>query len=184
VTASEFLARWRVRLGYLLAIAVLLLARPTPISIVIGSALGIIGLCIRGYAAGYLRKQAVLTTTGPYAHTRNPLYLGSSFLALGTAVATMSWIAASLLLVYFGVVYSFVMRREETELQQQHGALFAAYAATVPLFFPKLSAEAKMTTDRPQFSWEQYRKNHEYQASIGFALLLMALLVIWRLRLH
>jgi protein-S-isoprenylcysteine O-methyltransferase Ste14 len=184
VTASEFLARWRVRLGYLIAIAVLFLARPTPIAIAFGGALGVLGLCIRAYAAGHLHKQAVLTTTGPYAYTRNPLYFGSSLLALGAAVATRSWIAAALLLLYFAVVYSFVMRREESELQQQHGALFAAYAAAVPLFFPKLSVNAKMTTGGPRFSWEQYRKNHEYQASIGFALLLVALLVIWRLRLH
>lgn len=184
MTASEFLARWRVRLGYLLGIAVLVLARPTPVSITAGAALGLIGLAIRAYAAGYLHKQAVLTTTGPYACTRNPLYFGSSFLALGVAVATRSSIAAALLLIYFAVVYGFVMRREESELQQQHGALFAAYAAVVPLFFPKLSIKAEMTTDGPQFSWAQYNKNHEYQAAIGFALLLIALLVIWRLRLR
>ena len=184
MTASEFLSRWRVRLGYLLAIVVLILARPTPGSILIGAVLGVVGLGIRAYAAGYLHKQAVLTTTGPYAYTRNPLYFGSSFLALGAAVATRSLIAASLLLLYYAVVYSFVMRREESELQQQHGALFTAYATAVPLFFPKLSIKAKMTTDGPRFSWQQYRKNHEYQAAVGFALLLAALLVIWRLRLH
>lgn len=184
MTASEFLARWRVRLGYLVAIAVLLLARPTPISIAIGAALGLVGLAIRAYAAGYLHKQALLTTTGPYAYTRNPLYFGSSFLALGAAVATTSWLAAALLLIYFAVVYCFVMRREESELQQQHAALFAAYAAAVPLFFPKLRARVKMSTDGPQFSWAQYKTNHEYQATVGFALLLVALLAIWWLRLH
>ena len=184
MTASEFFSRWRVRLGYLLAIVVLILARPTPGSILIGAVLGVVGLGIRAYAAGYLHKQAVLTTTGPYAYTRNPLYFGSSFLALGAAVATRSLMAASLLLLYFAVVYSFVMRREESELQQQHGALFAAYATAVPLFFPKLSVKAKVTTDGPQFSWQQYKKNHEYQAAVGFALLLAALLLVWRLRLH
>ena len=184
MTASEFFSRWRVRLGYLLAIVVLILARPTPGSILIGAVLGVVGLGIRAYAAGYLHKQAVLTTTGPYAYTRNPLYFGSSFLALGAAVATRSLMAASLLLLYFAVVYSFVMRREESELQQQHGALFAAYATAVPLFFPKLSVKAKVTTDGPQFSWQQYRKNHEYQAAVGFALFLAALLLVWRLRLH
>jgi protein-S-isoprenylcysteine O-methyltransferase Ste14 len=184
VTASGFLARWRVRLGYLVGIAVLFLAKPTPTSIAIGAALGLIGLAIRAYAAGFLHKQSVLTTTGPYAYTRNPLYFGSSFLALGAAVATKSWIAAALLLMYFAVVYSFVMRREESELQQQYDALFAAYAAAVPLFFPKFWVKAKMTTEGPRFSWDQYRKNHEYQAAIGFALLLLAFLLIWLLRLH
>ena len=88
MTALDFFARWRVRLGYLLAVVVLWLARPTPRSILLGAALGVIGVGIRAYAAGYLHKQEVLTVTGPYARTRNPLYFGSSFLALGAAVAT------------------------------------------------------------------------------------------------
>ena len=117
MTALDFLARWRVRLGYLLTIVVLLFARPTPRSIAIGAVLGIIGLCIRAYAAGYLHKQEILTITGPYARTRNPLYFGSSFLALGAALATNSVLAAAPLLIYFAVVYAFVMRREELELQ-------------------------------------------------------------------
>jgi protein-S-isoprenylcysteine O-methyltransferase Ste14 len=184
VTASEFLARWRVRLGYLVGIVVLFLARPTPASIALGAAFGLVGLAIRAYAAGYLHKQSVLTTTGPYAYTRNPLYFGSSFLALGAGLATRSCLAAVLLMVYFAVVYSFVMRREESELQQQHSPLFAAYAAAVPLFFPKSRRKTEMTTDGPHFSWSQYKKNHEYQAAIGFVLLLLGFLLIWWLRLR
>ncbi|MGB7438680.1 MAG: methyltransferase [Candidatus Acidiferrum sp.] len=184
MTALDFLARWRVRLGYLLTIVVLLLARPTPRSIAIGAVLGIIGLCIRAYAAGYLHKQEILTITGPYAHTRNPLYFGSSFLALGAALATNSVLAAAPLLIYFAVVYAFVMRREELELQQQHGAAFVAYASSVPLFFPRLRAANNAAIGGKRFSWVQYQKNHEYQATLGFALLLIGLILIWRLRLH
>jgi protein-S-isoprenylcysteine O-methyltransferase Ste14 len=183
VTALDFFARWRVRLGYMLAVIVLWLARPTPLSIPLGAALGILGLCIRAHAAGYLHKQEVLTVSGPYARTRNPLYFGSGLLTVGVAAATNSWWAASLLIIYFVLVYSFVMRREEMELRQRHGEIFDSYAATVPLFFPRLSIGTKVSTEREGFSWAQYKQNHEYQAAIGFLLLLAGLAVIWRLRL-
>lgn len=183
MTALDFFARWRVRLGYLLAIVVLFLARPNPPSILLGAAVGLLGLWIRAYAAGFLHKQQILTTAGPYARTRNPLYFGSSFLALGAAVAMNSLWSAALLLLYFAFVYSLVMRREEMELYQQHGEAFTTYASTVPLFFPKLFVATEDTTGNAGFLWAQYKKNHEYQAAIGFALLLIALIVIWWLRL-
>lgn len=182
MTALDFFARWRVRLGYLLALILLLLARPTPRSILLGAAIGVIGLGIRAWAAGYLHKQEVLTVTGPYARTRNPLYFGSGFLTLGAAVAMNSWWAAVLLLFYFALVYSFVMRREEWELRQKHGAAFDAYADSVPLFFPRLSASPTVEPNGVGFSWSQYKKNHEHQAAIGFVLLLLVLLLIWFLR--
>jgi protein-S-isoprenylcysteine O-methyltransferase Ste14 len=180
--ALDFFARWRVRLGYLLAVVVLWLARPTPRSILIGTAVGFIGLWIRAYAAGYLHKQEVLTVSGPYAHTRNPLYFGSGFLALGAAVAMNSWWAAGLLLVYFALVYTLVMHREALELRQKHGAAFLAYASAVPLFFPRIFAVNQARSRGPGFSWGQYKRNHEYQAAIGFALLLLGLAAIWWLR--
>lgn len=182
MTLLDFFARWRVRLGYVLAVVVLWLARPTPRSMLIGAALGFVGLCIRGYAAGYLNKQEVLTVTGPYARTRNPLYLGSSVLMLGAAVAMNSVLAAALLLVYFVLVYTFVMRREEMELRQKHGDVFSAYAAAVPLFFPKLFGSAGTAVTGLGFSWAQYKKNHEYEAAIGFVLLLLGLILIGWLR--
>jgi len=184
---AAFFARWRVRLGYPLAIAVLWLARPAPCNIVIGGLVGALGLWLRAYAAGYLHKQETLTITGPYAYTRNPLYLGSAILALGTGIATHSWVAAALLLSYFALFYSIVMRREEGELRGHHGAAFEAYARAVPLFFPRITP-AKMSNvsadSTSAFSYAQYRKNHEWQATLGFVLLLAAFLVLWRLRLH
>jgi len=131
VTAADFCARWRVRLGYVLVVVVLFLARPNPRSILLGAAIGLLGLAVRAWAAGYLHKQEVLTVTGPYAYTRNPLYFGSSILALAAAIAMRSWIAAAILIFYFALVYSFVMRREEMELRAKHGTGFDAYAARV-----------------------------------------------------
>lgn len=192
MTAGEFLARWRVRLGYPLSLAVLALAQPNPHSIWLGALIGVLGLLLRALAAGYLRKQEVLATTGPYAYTRNPLYLGSAILTLGAAVAAWSWISAVILCGYFALFYSVVMQREEGELRIQHGAAFDAYAHAVPLFLPRLTpaelgaadtARYEATASAGSFSFAQYKKNREYRAAIGFLLLLCVLLAIWRLRL-
>jgi len=181
MTSLDFFARQRVRIGYFLAVIVLWRSNPEPRSILIGACVGLLGLAIRAYAAGYLHKQAVLTTTGPYARTRNPLYFGSSILALGAAIAMNSWLSAALLLLYFALVYTLVMRREEIELRGHHGSAFDAYANSVPLFFPKLAAPSQPTATAATFSWSQYRKNHEYQAALGFLFLLLLLVIIWRL---
>jgi protein-S-isoprenylcysteine O-methyltransferase Ste14 len=192
VTWLDFFARWRVRIGYILAILVLWLARPAPVRILAGCLVGLLGLLIRGYAAGYLHKQEVLTVAGPYAYTRNPLYFGSSILTLGAAIAMHSIWSAALLLIYFALVYSFVMRREEMELRVKHGAAFDAYAARVPLFLPSVfemrpkqtaaATNAEAQSGTAAFSWARYKKNHEYEAAVGFLFLLIALVVIWRLR--
>ena len=189
MTLLDFFARWRVRIGYLLAVVVLWISRPNPHSILIGAAIGIIGLIIRACAAGYLHKQSILTTTGPYAYTRNPLYFGSSLMAVGAAVAMNSIASAALLLIYFALVYTFVMRREELELRGHHGPAFDAYARSVPVFFPRLTPVKQSTVstlDQSEiptggFSFAQYRKNHEHQAALGFLLLLVVLVIVWRL---
>jgi protein-S-isoprenylcysteine O-methyltransferase Ste14 len=183
MSAADLFARWRVRLGYLVTAVVLLLARPTPRAIMFGGLIGLTGLAIRALAAGFLHKQEVLTTTGPYAYTRNPLYFGSSLLALGAAIAMRSWIGGFLLLAYFTLVYSFVIRREEGELRGKHGVAFDAYSNSVPLFFPRVTRRTQPADSNGRFSWAQYRRNHEYQAAIGFVLLLVGLVIIWYVRI-
>jgi protein-S-isoprenylcysteine O-methyltransferase Ste14 len=183
-TAAAFFARWRVRLSYPLAVAVLWFARPTPRAILWGAQIGVLGLFIRASAAGHLHKQEVLTVTGPYAYTRNPLYLGSAILAIAAGVAAHSWISAAILCGYFALFYSVVMRREETELRAHHGAAFDEYAKTVPLFFPRPTPARLSFAGAGSFSSAQYKKNHEYQATIGFLLLLAVLLLIWWVRLR
>jgi hypothetical protein len=182
-TGPTFFARWRVRLGYPLAIVVLVLAHPDARSILLGGLVGAVGLLIRALAAGHLHKQDMLTVSGPYAHTRNPLYFGSAILTLGAAVAMNSWIAAILLVAYFAVFYSVVMRKEEGELRFHHGAAFEEYAKAVPLFFPRLIAAKLGPGATAAFSFPQYKKNREYRAAIGFLLLLVLLVIDWRLRL-
>jgi protein-S-isoprenylcysteine O-methyltransferase Ste14 len=183
VRPAAFFARWRVRLGYPLAAVVLWLARPSPKSILAGALIGAIGLWIRARAAGHLHKQQILTVSGPYAYTRNPLYLGSFILILGVAVAAHSVASALILFAYFALFYSFVMRREERELYQHHGEAFQEYARTVPLFFPRFTPAKVSAETAGAFSFAQYKKNREYRAAIGFVLLLLVFVVIWRLRL-
>jgi protein-S-isoprenylcysteine O-methyltransferase Ste14 len=182
VNAAAFFARWRVRLGYPLAAVILWLARPSPKSILAAAIIGAIGLSVRAMAAGHLHKQQVLTTSGPYAYTRNPLYLGSFILIIAAAVAAHSWPAAVILVAYFALFYSFVIRREERELYQHHGEAFQEYARTVPLFCPRLTPAKLSAEGAGAFSFAQYKRNREYRAAIGFLLLLLVFVVIWRLR--
>ena len=182
MSAATFFARWRVRLGYPLAIVVLLLARPTLQSILAGAVIGGAGLWVRATAAGHLHKQEILTVTGPYAFTRNPLYLGSFILMIGAAIAAHSRWSALILFSYFALFYSFVMRREERELYQHHGEAFQEYARSVPLFFPRVTPAKIALGGAAAFSFAQYKRNREYRAAIGFLLLLLVFVVRWRLR--
>jgi len=173
-------ARWRAPLGYPTGVVCLWFARPTFSSILIGSVIAVFGLLIRAVAAGHLRKRESLAQTGPYARTRNPLYFGSALIAAGFAMAARSWIAAALLALYFGVFYAQVMRREESELREQYGKAFDEYAATVPLFWPRLRVETP--ADAVRFSFAQYVRNREYKAAIGAILTIAVLVVValWR----
>ncbi len=160
--------RWRVRLGYPIAAIFLVLAAPVPRTILIGGIVAAFGLIVRGAASGHLRKDQYLATSGLYARTRNPLYLGSAFLAAGFIIAGDSWWAGLLVGVYFVVFYFAVMRNEEEDLRKRFGAAFDAYAARVPLFLPSFSdASDPPVAHARVFSWAQYRRNREYQALIG-----------------
>ncbi len=170
----KFWMRWRVRVGYPVAVLYWVLATPTRQSIAIGVAIAAFGLMIRALAAGHLWKDQELAVTGPYAATRNPLYLGSALLAVGFALAGHSWWAGSLVVVYFGVFYYAVMRNEEQDLRAKFGVAFEKYAAHVPLFLPKFWGTSYGATPIPgaqpkAFSAAQYGKNREYQALIGTA---------------
>lgn len=165
LTQRKFWMRWRVRTGYPVAILFLLLASPTPRAILIGALVAFLGLAIRGYASGYLRKDRELATCGPYARTRNPLYFGSAILAAGFGIAGQSVWAGALVAAYFAIFYYAVMRNEEEDLRKRFGAPFDEYAARVPLFFPAFIARGG--PGGSAFSWAQYSRNREYQALIG-----------------
>ena len=166
-------------MGYPVGIAAFWFARPKLAWLICGVGIALLGLLLRGYAAGHLRKHQQLATSGPYAFTRNPLYLGSVLLAAGFSVASHSWISATLLAVYLAVFYPVVIRREQTELETLYGAAFVEYASRVPAFWPRLSPA---TASKEHFSWALYRQNREYEAAIGLGIAMAILwgLMLWR----
>jgi protein-S-isoprenylcysteine O-methyltransferase Ste14 len=173
--ATNFWIRWRVRVGYPIALVYLALARPTPRSLVIGGSIGIVGLVIRAWAAGHLRKHEALAVGGPYTFTRNPLYFGSVILAGGFVLAGKSIWAAVVVAGYLVLFYPAVMRREEGELRLHYGEDFERYASAVPLFWPAFRRSMANEASTKKFSGQLYRKNREYQAAIGFIVGLAAL---------
>lgn len=174
---SAIARRVRVPLGFAFAILYFWLARPTVKSILIGSALIIPGLLIRALASGQLQKNEQLATAGPYAYTRNPLYLGSLILSIGFALASRSWwIVAGIVLLFFAI-YLPVIRGEEVFLRERFPE-FDEYARQVPRLLPRVSVAGKNGT----FSWDLYWKHREYNATLGAAGLLVALvakMLIW-----
>ena len=136
------------------------------------------GLWLRGYAAGYVKKNRELTQTGPYAHTRNPLYLGSILIATGFAVALMSWPFALTLAIGFTLIYVPVIASEEAFLRQTFPD-FPAYCKRVPRLIPRLTPGTRPGAEPAgagSFSFVLYRKHREYNSSIGAALLYLSLL--------
>ena len=159
--------RFRVPLGFLIAAVVLYLAHPTPRLIAVGLPIALAGALLRALAAGVIRKDAVLTTSGPYAWTRNPLYLGSFLLGVGFAIMSGNWIAAMLIVLPSFFIYPHVIRREEAHLARLFPEAFADYSSRVPRFFPRY------TRSSHSFSAQQYLANREYNTALGFAAVLI-----------
>lgn len=130
------------------------------------------GLWLRAYASGYVKKNAELTVTGPYAHTRNPLYLGSMLIAFGFAAAAWNWIILLALVILFTAIYIPTIQSEETFLRGQFPA-FEAYASTVPRLLPRWSAArptggpVRAAQSGGSFSLTLYLRHREYNSLIG-----------------
>ncbi len=162
---ATWAAEWRVPLGFLLGVAYLILAQPTVGYLVAGGSVALLGLLIRAWAAGYLEKNQSLAVAGPYAYSRNPLYLGSLLIGLGFTLAGSSWVIAIAFALFFLLVYAPVMLREEQHLREKFGEAYGRYAANVSLFLPLRRGVAN---PEQAFQWERYRRNREYQAALGF----------------
>ena len=196
----DWIARWqrvarriRVPLGFLTAVLYvfdLWRHAPRPAAVVWSLALVLPGVWLRAYAAGYVKKNRELTVTGPYAHTRNPLYLGSMLIAAGFALVLLSWAVALVLAVGFSVIYIPVIASEERFLRATFPG-FDAYCRSVPRLIPRLTpARQPSKKDSPSgsdpvpeatagsFSFELYRRHREYNAAIGAALLYLSLLFL------
>jgi protein-S-isoprenylcysteine O-methyltransferase Ste14 len=173
---AAWAARWRVPLGFLLGIAYVVFCRPTLKLVIAGGAVAAAGVALRALAAGHLVKNQALATGGPYAYTRNPLYLGSALIAAGLALAGGNWILFLACLLLFAAIYWPVIRREEEFLRREFGDEYHRYAQKVPLFIPRIQSSA----GGGKFDWRQYRKNREYEALLGYgAMMIFLALKIW-----
>ena len=160
-------SRLRVPFGYLLGIVVVALAHPTSASLAAGGAIAAAGEAIRLWASGHIDKTRALATGGPYAHTRNPLYLGSFVMAIGVAVAAASpWVALAVA-VYFAAFYPSVMHEEAAFLRGRFPEEYAAWAADVPLFLLRLTPAGPRAT---RFEWSRVRRNREWQTALALPL--------------
>lgn len=175
---ADLVAKLRVPFGFVLLIAFGWLAAPTWQSFFIGLPVSVIGLLIRGWAAGHLAKNEDLATSGPYAWVRNPLYLGTLTVALGIVLACRNWALAAIFAGVFALVYLPVIELEEQHLRQIFPG-YESYAQRVRRLLPTRHWDG---VKREEFSWQLYKKNEEYRAVLGFVLAAawMVLKIWWR----
>jgi protein-S-isoprenylcysteine O-methyltransferase Ste14 len=172
---SQIARRIRVPLGFLFAVFYFWMARPTWRSIAVGAVGVVAGLLIRALASGHVRKNEALATSGPYAYTRNPLYLGSLLMGLGFAVAARSWWVGGALVVMFFAIYLPVIRDEEAFLQRTFPE-FEEYARRVPRMLPRLGPHSDAGGEGSAgFSLDLYLKHREYNALLGAVAMVAAL---------
>ena len=165
-TARTFLARYRVRLGFAAAIGAVVLAKPTMRSLAIGGAIAIAGELLRVWAAGHLEKGREVTVSGPYRLTRHPLYVGSSIMGLGFAMASNSLVAAALAAAYLALTIGAAIRSEERHLTEKFGSAYSAYR------------EGRQAEVARRFSVERAMRNREYRSMAGLAAMLA--LLLWK----
>lgn len=162
---SARLARWRVPVGFVCGLAVLWLARPTLSSIVLGGVIALVGEAIRVWAAGHLEKGREVTCSGPYRWTGHPLYVGTTVMGIGLAVAARSLPVSILVALYLGTMIPLAVRSEEATLRARFGERYDQYRRGVVV-----------DRERP-FSWARAMGNREYRALVGFVAV-MALLLL------
>jgi len=172
---ADRVAKLRVPSGFLIVLVFAALSHPTVESLAIGFPISLAGLALRAWAAGCLRKDSTLASAGPYAHLRNPLYVGTLAVAAGLAAASRNVILAALFAAVFAFVYLPVIQLEEQHLRKLFSA-YAEYARHVRALLPRITAWKDASG--PEFSFAQYKKNREYQAGLGF--LVGALYLVWR----
>jgi protein-S-isoprenylcysteine O-methyltransferase Ste14 len=181
---ERFARRARVPLGFVVAGVFLVFAHPTWRTMLWSLVMVVPGVWLRAYAAGYVKKNAELTRTGPYAHTRNPLYLGSMGIAFGFAVAAGKWWLGVLLVVMFLAIYIPTILSEETYLRATFAG-FGEYARRVPRLLPRPTPArfADGVEGVGRFSRERYLHHREYNALVGAVAIYAALtlrMMLWR----
>lgn len=181
MTYSEVAKKLRLPLGFVFGIIYLVFARPSPLTLAVGGAIALIGVLVRGWASGHISKNERLATSGPYAHTRNPLYFGSFLIAAGFAIAA-HWGLLLVVVAFFVLIYAPTMERERANIAGRFPDAYATYAANVPAFVPRPTAWRSPgengEDEGGSFSLELYMKHGEWKAGLTYVLV-MAFLA-WR----
>jgi protein-S-isoprenylcysteine O-methyltransferase Ste14 len=159
---ADRVAKLRVPFGFLLVGAFLWLSAPSMFSLECGLPVSILGLALRAWAAGHLEKNTTLADGGPYAHVRNPLYIGTLMTAAGLVIASRRWELGVLFAAVFLLIYLPVVELEEQHLRKLFPE-YDVYARRVPKLLPRLNGSSSK-----HFRWSVYMKNQEYQALLGF----------------
>jgi len=169
----------RLKIVWLLLPVLLYLSTPSFFSLFCGIGVGLVGLGIRFWAAGFINKFSELATLGPYAHTRNPLYLGSLLIGLSFTVASGQVSIVLVCLAFFWLVYIPKARREAIELEKKFGDRYRTYANSVPLVVPRFAAYRAPFVGRSseRFSLRRYLANREWEAFLGTSLVFILLLL-------
>ena len=184
MTFRQIAQRIRVPAGFALAPLLFISARPSPASLAAGAFVALIGLAIRAWASGHLKKNQELATSGPYAHTRNPLYLGTFLLGMGVAIGSgAGWFVAVFAAVYLAI-YVPVMLAERDTMRDLFSDEYEEYGKHVPLFVPRFTPYGGHSANsyaaqfkRPmwragrQFELSLYMRHREYRAALGFAVI-------------
>lgn len=175
---------WRQLALYLSCLGLVALADPRPPTFAAGATVVAAAWLLRIWAFGHLEKNQMLVTTGPYAHSRNPAYLGSFLALTGVGLAAGNWettrgrlvwaFVALLMVVFFAVYMPRKKRKEYTRLERLFGEPARRYAANVPHFWPRPTPWRG--GDDQRFSWSRVGANREWPWGL---LLAGVLLAIW-----
>ena len=173
--------RLRLPLGFLLAALYLAFGpRPSPLTLAVGGVLALVGLAIRAWAAGHIVKNDRLATTGPYAHTRNPLYFGSFLIAAGFAIAA-HWSLLLVVIAFFALVYGPTIEKERVKISARFPEEYARWEENVPAFVPRPTPwRDPMAVETERFSPSLYMRHGEWRAGLGFILALAWLVLRMR----
>jgi protein-S-isoprenylcysteine O-methyltransferase Ste14 len=161
----RFLTRWRVFLGFVFAAIALYLATPTQTTLLVGAGVSAVGELIRLWAAGHLEKSKEVTRSGPYRFTRHPLYLGSSLIGIGFAIAANHIVVAVIVVAYLLLTLTAAMHNEEAHLREKFGDAYDAYV------------EKRSEPMQRRFSLRRAIYNREHHTIAGLVAALFLLLL-------
>jgi protein-S-isoprenylcysteine O-methyltransferase Ste14 len=171
LTYSELAKKLRLPLGFVLGIAYIVFARPNQITLLVGGVIALIGVLVRAWASGHISKNRRLAVSGPYAHTRNPLYFGSFLIGAGFAIAA-HWALLLVVIAFWLLVYAPTMEREKANIQQRFPEAYDKYSANVPTFVPRVTPWRSEESDEGGFDPGLYMKHGEWKAGITYLLVM------------